>query len=258
LQLTCGLPRLQGERLARDLGLRFLLLRFAQFAALPHYRDQLALDLLQILLAVRALRLRSWIAPDRSGAPAAASSTAASAAHPAAASRRRCGCRTRRRGSPDVADLRQHPAFERHYIEVAAAHEGDPLAVGREARRGLYLGGFGELLCFPSRVVEQEEVAGVRVDRQLLVARGVTVRRRQILDLLVGQFAKVAAVPIHRVRIHGCDDFVRIALPLKVERLAVVRPPDRRRFVAHQFGTAHDAVDRQFKIVGRAGLKHQH
>jgi hypothetical protein len=72
--------------------------------------------------------------------------------------------------------LHEHAAFERHYVEVAVAREGNAFAVLREARVDLDIRGLCELCDLAGVVVEGEEVTGIGVDHQALVPGGVACR----------------------------------------------------------------------------------
>ena len=105
--------------------------------------------------------------------------------------------------------------------------------------------------------VIDEQVARAGVCDEPLIFREVSRGWWRELDLIVGEFAQTGAVAMHDVGIDGGGFFVRIPLPLEVDALAIVRPAYGSRFVTDQARAAHDVVDRQGEVAGRAGLQNQ-
>ena len=152
LQAGDGLPRLQGERLARILQ---LLLRLRSLRGGRRGRGLTSSSSFCCFLSY------SWLSVPRGGSPAAAGDAAAALSLSAPPPSRHCRRAVAGGGGEraDVGHLHERAVFQRQDVEVAGAGERDAFAVRREIAGWLGIGGPGELARLAGGVVVNEEIA---------------------------------------------------------------------------------------------------
>ena len=145
------------------------------------------------------------------------------------------------------------PAIERDHIQVIPARERDSLFIEREMRIAFDVVCFGDLPRGARGSVVQPYVAVARIDRPLLISRGIARGRRRHFRLVIGQLPQSRTVASHDVRIRRLEQWIACLLPLKINPRAIARPTHPGGLVAIQRGPAHDVVDGELELRGRFG-----
>jgi len=140
-------------------------------------------------------------------------------------------------------------AIERHDVKVAVANKRDRRIVARPTRARLVGGGAHQNALRARGAIDDDHVAAFDDKGALVIAvPAARDRRHDVANLGVVQFREPGAIGFYRIR--GRAVFVEF-LPRKIDRRGIAGPSHGAGRIADQFGTSHDAVDREHRRAGR-------